>query len=258
MLFASSGRRYYRPLLIAGVAQVCTYGSLGRVNRADNRVSEYPQADRAVDTHDAIISPSITASCSISIQGGLRVDTRQGSPRATRDPKSPCFYAMPQAMAFMRHVPVLMFLSRDAGYLAFLLAAAGRVCGPRRAVIRGDGAAPRRVTNAYTQSLRRSRGRGLRPLGSKRSRPVEILPVLRDAYDRFLADVQATRTPSRRLRLQTLATPSDPVQRPDRADGACFNAATSPSVRLTLRQQIRLPPPGHRSQNGWNAKASAR
>jgi len=32
-------------------------------------------------------------------------------------------YWLPTIMAFMRHVPVLMFLSRDAGYLAFLLAA---------------------------------------------------------------------------------------------------------------------------------------
>jgi hypothetical protein len=33
------------------------------------------------------------------------------------------FYAQPRALAFMRHAPFLMFLSRDAGYLAFLLVA---------------------------------------------------------------------------------------------------------------------------------------
>jgi hypothetical protein len=33
------------------------------------------------------------------------------------------FYALPQALAFMRHLPIMMFLARDAGYLAFLLAA---------------------------------------------------------------------------------------------------------------------------------------
>jgi hypothetical protein len=87
------------------------------------------------------------------------------------------FYAMPQAMAFMRHVPIMMFLARDAGYLAFLLVAQAEFADSEGLSFR----------NLFVEA----EAAGYVRLGPKPSRPVEIMPGLRSAYDLFLADVQA-------------------------------------------------------------------
>jgi DNA-binding MarR family transcriptional regulator len=101
------------------------------------------------------------------------------------------FYALPQAMAFMRHVPVLMFLTRDAGYLAFLLVAQAELADSEElsftSMARRLGVSRTHIRNLFVEA----EAAGYVRLGPKRSRPVEIMPVLRDAYDRFLADVQA-------------------------------------------------------------------
>jgi hypothetical protein len=100
-------------------------------------------------------------------------------------------YAMPQAMAFMRHVPVMMFLSHDAGYLAFLLVAQADLADSDdlsfRSIAHRLGVSRTHIRNLFVEA----EAAGYVRLGPKRSRPVEIMPVLRDAYDRFLADVQA-------------------------------------------------------------------
>lgn len=101
------------------------------------------------------------------------------------------FYAMPQAMAFMRHLPVMMFLSRDAGYLAFLLAAQAECAGSDAlsftSIARCLGVSRTHIRNLFVEA----EGAGYVRLGPKGSRPIEIMPALRDAYDLFVADVQA-------------------------------------------------------------------
>jgi plasmid maintenance system antidote protein VapI len=101
------------------------------------------------------------------------------------------FYALPQAMAFMRHVPVMMFLARAAGYLAFLLVAQAELAGREglsfTAMARRLGVSRTHIRNLFAEA----EAAGYVRLGAKRSRPVEIMPVLRDAYDLFVADVQA-------------------------------------------------------------------
>jgi DNA-binding MarR family transcriptional regulator len=101
------------------------------------------------------------------------------------------FYALPQAMAFMRHVPVLMFLSRDAGYLAFLLAAQAELADSDglsfTSMAQRLGVSRTHIRNLFVEA----EAAGYVRLGPKGSRPVVIMPMLREAYDRFLADVQA-------------------------------------------------------------------
>jgi hypothetical protein len=101
------------------------------------------------------------------------------------------FYALPQAMAFMRHVPVLMFLARDAGYLAFLLVAQAELAGTDgvsfTSMAQRLGVSRTHIRNLFVEA----EAAGYVRLGPKRSHPVEIMPPLHDAYDRFLADVQA-------------------------------------------------------------------
>jgi DNA-binding MarR family transcriptional regulator len=100
------------------------------------------------------------------------------------------FYALPQAMAFMRHTPVLMFLTRDAGYLAFLLVAQTELADREglsfTSMARRLGVSRTHIRNLFVEA----EAAGYVRLGPKR-RPVELMPLLRDAYDRFLADVQA-------------------------------------------------------------------
>src|SRR4030081_3534013 len=101
------------------------------------------------------------------------------------------FYAMPQAMAFMRHAPVMLFLTRDAGYLAFLLVAQAEFADSDdlsfTSMAHRLGVSRTHIRNLFVEA----EAAGYVRLSPKRSRPVEIMPVLRDAYDLFVADVQA-------------------------------------------------------------------
>jgi hypothetical protein len=101
------------------------------------------------------------------------------------------FYALPQAMAFMRHAPIMMFLARDAGYLAFLLVAQAEFAGSEglsfKSVADRLGVSRTHIRNLFVEA----EAAGYVRLGPKPSRPVEIMPALRGAYDLFLADVQA-------------------------------------------------------------------
>jgi hypothetical protein len=101
------------------------------------------------------------------------------------------FYALPQAMAFMRHVPVMMFLARDAGYLAFLLVAQADFGGGDglsfASIAQRLGVSRTHIRNLFVEA----EAAGYVRLGPKHSGPVEIMPALRDAYDRFVADVEA-------------------------------------------------------------------
>jgi DNA-binding transcriptional MocR family regulator len=101
------------------------------------------------------------------------------------------FYALPQAMAFMRHAPFMMFLARDAGYLAFLLVAQAELSksdrGPSFTSMSDDlGVSRTHIRNLFVEA----EAAGYVRLGARR-RPVEILPPPWEAYDRFVADVQA-------------------------------------------------------------------
>jgi DNA-binding MarR family transcriptional regulator len=100
-------------------------------------------------------------------------------------------HAMPQAMAFMRHAPVMMFLARDAGYLAFLLVAQTELAGSDglsfTSIAHRLGVSRTHVRNLFLEA----EAAGYVRLGRKRGRPVEFMPALRDAYDLFVADVQA-------------------------------------------------------------------
>ena len=160
------------------------------VSPADNRVRILKPTERLI-THDRD-HLAVYHRFLLDLYPGRGYEWTLGKDlRAQLAIRKALFYAMPQAMAFMRHVPVLMFLSRDAGYLAFLLAA-------RAELADGDGlsftsmAQRLGVSRTHIRNLFvEAEAAGYVRLGPKGSRPVEILPVLRDAYDRFLADVQA-------------------------------------------------------------------
>ena len=113
-------------------------------------------------------------------------------PRVQLAIRKAAFYALPQALAFMRHVPIMMFLARDAGYLAFLLAAQAELSdrdrGPSFTSMSADlGVSRTHIRNLFVEA----EAAGYVRLGRKRSRQVEIMPPLWEAYDRFVADVQA-------------------------------------------------------------------
>ncbi|MGU3538905.1 hypothetical protein [Methylobacterium sp. A54F] len=102
------------------------------------------------------------------------------------------FRALPQAMAFMRHSPFMMFLARDAGYLAFLLAAGAELQADDTEATFTSFAAHLGVSRTHIRNLfAEAEAAGYVRLGRDLGRPVQIMPVLWDAYDRFLADVQA-------------------------------------------------------------------
>ncbi len=96
-----------------------------------------------------------------------------------------------RALSVLGHAALRLFLARDAGYLALLLV--------MRAQLAGEGG-PTWTAMADTLGVSRSHLRslfaeaeaaGYARLLPDRGRPVEILPPLWDAYDRFLADMQA-------------------------------------------------------------------
>ena len=102
------------------------------------------------------------------------------------------FYAQPQALAFMRHAPFMMFLARDAGYLAFLLAAQAEFADAEQSVSFTSIAGRLGVSRTHIRKLFvEAEAAGYVRLHQQRRRAVEIMPLLWQAYDHFLADVQA-------------------------------------------------------------------
>jgi DNA-binding MarR family transcriptional regulator len=101
------------------------------------------------------------------------------------------FHALPQALAFMRHVPFMFVLARDGGYLAFLLLAQAELSTDRPArsytsIAQRVGVSRTHISNLLAEAERH----GYVRLGD-RQQPTEITSVLWEAYDRFLADVHA-------------------------------------------------------------------
>lgn len=102
------------------------------------------------------------------------------------------FYAQPQALAFMRHAPFRLFLSRDAGYLAFLLAAQAELAHTEETVSFTSIARRLGVSRTHLRNLFvEAEAAGYVRLHPQGRRAVEIMPPLWEAYDHFLADVQA-------------------------------------------------------------------
>jgi len=102
------------------------------------------------------------------------------------------FYAQPQALAFMRHAPFRLFLSRDAGYLAFLLAAQAELADAEETVSFTSIAGRLGVSRTHIRNLFvEAEAAGYVRLHAQGRRAVEIMPPLWEAYDHFLADVQA-------------------------------------------------------------------
>jgi len=102
------------------------------------------------------------------------------------------FTRLDKAMAFMRHDSLRTLLSRDAGYLAFLLAADAQLRNEDDkssfSYLAGRlGVSRSHVRNLFVEAERM----GLVEIGGARKRAVRILPTLWDAYDRFLADIHA-------------------------------------------------------------------
>jgi hypothetical protein len=160
------------------------------VSPADNRVRILTPTERLI-THDRD-HLAVYHRFLLDLYPGRGYEWTLGKDlRAQLAIRKALFYAMPQAMAFMRHVPVLMFLSRDAGYLAFLLVAQAELAGSDElsftSMAQRLGVSRTHIRNLFVEA----ETAGYVRFGPKRSRPVEIMPVLRDAYDLFVADVQA-------------------------------------------------------------------
>ena len=86
----------------------------------------------------------------------------------------------------------MMFLSRDAGYLAFLLVAQAAHRESDRKLSFASIGDRLNVSRTHIRNLFvEAEAVGFVRLGQKRGGAVEILPPLWDAYDHFLADVQA-------------------------------------------------------------------
>jgi hypothetical protein len=102
------------------------------------------------------------------------------------------FFALPQAMAFMRHQPFMMFLARDAGYLAFLVVAQAQLSGRGHEVSFASMSHDLGVSRTHIRNLFvEAETAGYVGLHPKPAQPVEILPPLWEAYDQFVADVHA-------------------------------------------------------------------
>jgi hypothetical protein len=129
-------------------------------------------------------------------------------PRVQIEIRKSAFRATPQAMAFMRHQPFMMFLARDAGYLLFLLVAQFQLAGGGEdisftAMADKLGVSRTHIRNVFVEA----ENAGYVQLGDP-GRPVVILPVLWDAYDRFLADVQAAQDAIAQVAFANLASGS--------------------------------------------------
>jgi plasmid maintenance system antidote protein VapI len=112
-------------------------------------------------------------------------------PRVQLAIRKALFYALPQAMVFMRHSPVMMFLARDVGYLAFLLVTQAELAGSDglsfTSMARLLGVSRTHIRNLFVEA----EAAGYVRLAAKRNRRVQIMPALRNAYDLFVADVHA-------------------------------------------------------------------
>ncbi|WP_139234361.1 hypothetical protein [Methylobacterium pseudosasicola] len=101
------------------------------------------------------------------------------------------FRRLTQAMTFRHHPPMMMFLARDAGYLAFLLLAQAQITGRERDLSFTEMSADLGVSRTHIRNLfREAEAAGYVRLNIRGTCPVEITPSLWASYERFLADVQ--------------------------------------------------------------------
>jgi hypothetical protein len=99
--------------------------------------------------------------------------------------------ALPQVMVFKRHAPLMMFLTRNAGFLAFLLAAQAELSGGNVRLPFTAIADRLRVSRTHIRNLfEEAEAQGNVRL-EKRGGPVEIGPALWTAFDYFIADIQS-------------------------------------------------------------------
>ena len=117
--------------------------------------------------------------------------TKARDPRAQAAIRRAALRETSQAMAFMRHAPFMMFLVRDAGYLAFLLVAQAELADNGETVSFTVVAKRLGVSRTHIRNLfLEAEAAGFIRLGDAGA-PVTILPALWTAYDHFLADVQS-------------------------------------------------------------------
>lgn len=102
------------------------------------------------------------------------------------------FGRLAQAMAFRHHPPMMLFLARDAGYLAFLLLACAQITGRQHALSFTGMATDLGVSRTHIRNLfREAEAAGYVRLDTRGTSPVEITPTMWESYEAFLADVQA-------------------------------------------------------------------
>lgn len=112
-------------------------------------------------------------------------------PAAHRAIRRSAFRRLGQAMAFLNHAPIMMFLARDAGYLAFLMLACARITGREGDLSFTGIAETLGVSRTHIRNLfREAEAAGYVRMNARGTSPIDITPALWSSYERFLADVQ--------------------------------------------------------------------
>ena len=118
--------------------------------------------------------------------------TIRKDPRVQLAIRKAAFYALGQALTFLRHQSLRMFLSRDAGYLAFVLAAQAALSDSDQDLSFASIADRLGVSRTHIRNLFvEAEAAGYVRLDQGRGRLAEISPPLWLAYDHFLADMQS-------------------------------------------------------------------
>ncbi len=118
--------------------------------------------------------------------------TLRQDPRVHFAIRKAMFLALDKATVFTRHQPIMTFLSRNAGYCAFLLVAQAALSRYPREQSFGSIADRLGVSRTHVRNIFvDAEAAGFVSCEGKPGSPVEILPPLWQAYDDFLADMQA-------------------------------------------------------------------
>lgn len=118
------------------------------------------------------------------------------------------FHTMRPTRTFTRDEPMMLFLSRDGGYLALLLVAQSELSPDGPPLSYTSVAAQAGVSRTHIRNLfGEAEARSYVQLGDRR-RPIRLLPALWEAYDRFLADMAADQDAAARW---VFADPDDPA-----------------------------------------------
>jgi DNA-binding GntR family transcriptional regulator len=105
----------------------------------------------------------------------------------------------------MRHQPVMMFLARNAGYLALMVVAQAQLAGRSHevsfaSISRDLGLSRTHIRNLFIEA----EAAGYVRCNPKSGQVVEISPLLWEANDRFLAGVQANQDAIARIAFANL------------------------------------------------------